>query len=160
VSTQVISRTSFGYIDTHQNIDKALIPALIRNELHFFSAVKEYPAVGVVKLFGTVPFRPETSIGPAQMQIRNIERLIGSFPQLSDKNLGAIDGNAVQAATSKDKAPWFVAAYLAEKIRDLEKSGLPVTHAALIQKYNPGGKVHADHVHDQLIWIKTNHPEF
>ncbi len=147
---------AFPEFARHQNVDRALIPALIRNELHFYSDAKEKPVEGVLNLFGDLP-KDSFSIGPAQMQKRNIEHLMQSCPQLSDPAMGNITGNALRAALSPQKAPWFVAALLAESISRREASGLPVTHQALIQDYNPGGKTHFNHVHEQLIWIKSHH---
>lgn len=140
----------------HPNIDRALIPALIRNELHFYSDAKEKPVESILNIFGDLP-KDSFSIGPAQMQKRNIEHLMQSCPPLSDPAMGNITGNALKAALNPQKAPWFVAALLAESIRRREAAGLPITHQALIQDYNPGGKAHFNNVHEQLIWIKSHH---
>ncbi len=91
------------------------------------------------------------------LAVPNIERLMAKFPQLSSPEHGGITGNPTKAALDPAKAPWFVAAYRAEQIQSHDRAELPVTHQELIQKYNPGGRVHFDHVHEQLIWIKTNH---
>ena len=146
---------AFPEFSKHPNIDRALIPALIRNELHFYNA-KEGPIEGVLNTFGDLP-SDSLSVGPAQMKQSNIERLMAKFPQLSSPEHGSITGNPTKAALDPAKAPWFVAAYLAEQIQSHDSAKLPVTHQELIQKYNPGGRVHYNHVHEQLIWIKTNH---
>ncbi|HIA54181.1 MAG TPA: hypothetical protein EYN91_19180 [Candidatus Melainabacteria bacterium] len=147
---------AFPEFARHPNIDRALIPALIRNELHFYSDAKEKPVEGILNVFGDLP-KESLSIGPAQIQKQNIERLMQSYPQLNDPELGNIAGNPLRAALNPEKAPWFVAALLAENISRREASGLPITHQALIQDYNPGGKAHFNHVHEQLIWIKSHH---
>jgi hypothetical protein len=150
---------AFPEFSRHPNIDKDLIAAIIRNELHFYSALKDAPADGITNLLGSVPLRSSTSLGPAQMQEGHVARLIEKFPQLSDPQLGHITGNKVQALLDKSKAPWFVAAYLAESIKDLEGAKRPVTNASLIQKYNNGGEVHHNNVMKQLDWIKKHHPK-
>lgn len=146
---------SFPEFSRHANIDRALIPAIIRNELHFYN-LKEKPVEGMINVFGTLP-KDTLSIGPAQIQKRNIDRLISNFPQLSDEKQGAIKGNPLEAALSPSKAPWFVAALLAERIQQLESTNQPITHNDLIQYYNPGGKPHFENVHKQLLWIKNHH---
>lgn len=146
---------AFPEFADHPNIDRALIPALIRNELNYYN-LKEKPIEGIVNAFGDLP-KDTLSIGPAQIQKQNIERLMLKFPQLSDPELGGITGNPLEAALDPAKAPWFVAALLAERMQNRDEKKQPVTHQDLIQSYNPGGKVHFNHVHDQLIWIKTNH---
>lgn len=146
---------AFPEFARHPNIDRALIPAIIRNELHFYN-LKEKPLEGVVNLFGDLP-KDSLSIGPAQIQKQNIERLMQAFPQLSDPALGGITSNALKAALLPDKAAWLVAAFLAERIQQQEAAGQPVTHQDLIQTYNPGGERHFKHVYEQLIWIKNHH---
>jgi hypothetical protein len=146
---------AFSEFARNPQIDRAIIPALIRNELHFYT-LDEKPVEAVINTFGDLPKR-SLSIGPAQIQKQNVERLMQSYPQLSDPALGNITGNALQHALSPQKAPWFVAALLAENISRRETAGLPITHQELIQDYNPGGKEHFKNVHDQLIWIKSHH---
>lgn len=146
---------SFREFALHPNIDRALIPALIRNELHFYN-VKERVLEGTIKAFGDLP-KDSLSIGPAQIQKQHIERLITKFPQLSDPQLGNIKGNPLEAALNPAKAPWFVAALLAERIAECDAAKIQVTHQDLIQHYNPGGKTHFDNVHRQILWIKNHH---
>lgn len=146
---------AFPEFTKHPQVDRALIPALIRNELYFYS-LDEKAFEAVVHTFGDLP-KESLSIGPAQIQKQNIERLMSEFPQLRNPEMGNITGNALEAALQPAKAPWFVAALLAERIRERDRVGLPVTHQDLIQNFNPGGKPHFIHVHDQLVWIKQHH---
>ncbi|MBK8222715.1 MAG: hypothetical protein IPK73_16965 [Candidatus Obscuribacter sp.] len=149
---------AFPEFSRHPNVDKHLIAAIIRNELHFYSAFKDAPADGITTVLGNVPFRTSTSLGPAQIQEGHVSRLMQKFPQLSDAKLGKVGNHPVRDLLDRSKAPWFVAAYLAESVQDLEIAGQPVTNAALIQKYNQGGTAHHNNVMTQLDWIKKHHP--
>jgi len=147
---------AFPEFSRHPNIDRALIPALIRNELHHYFNPKEKLAEGFMNTTGN-PGLEKTSLGPGQMQVRHIRSLFENFPQLRNPEEGAITGDPFKAALDPAKAPWFVAAYLAEKIQQREAHGETVSHQDLIQDYNPGGSKHFENVHKQLLWIKTHH---
>ena len=150
---------SFPEFSRHPNIDRALIPALIRNELHHYFTPKEKPAEDFLNATGN-PGLEKTSLGPGQVQVRHVKRLIESFPQLRDPAQGAITGDPFKAALDPAKAPWFVAAYLAEKIQHRESHGQTISHQALIQDFNPGGQTHFENVHGQIMWIKSHHRDW
>ncbi len=147
---------AFPEFSRHPNIDRAVIPALIRNELHHYFSPKEKPAEDFLNATGN-PGLEKTSLGPGQVQVRHIRRLMESFPQLRNSEQGAIMGDPFKAALDPAKAPWFVAAYLAEKIQQREAHGDIISHQSLIQDFNPGGSKHFENVHKQLLWIKTHH---
>lgn len=79
------------------------------------------------------------SIGPAQMQVRNIHRLAEKYPQLSLYN-----SDASRAALEPSIAPYFVAAYLQERLEGFtahDKANpnepTPKCFESLIYTYNP-----------------------
>lgn len=150
---------AFPEFARHQNIDRVLIPALIRNELNHYFLPKEKPAEDFLNATGN-PGLEKISLGPGQIQVRHIRRLIDTFPQLRDPEQGAVSGDPFKAALEPTKAPWFVAAYLAEKIRQREEHGKPVSHQELIQDFNPGGRAHFENVHKQILWIKSHHRDW
>lgn len=147
---------AFPEFSRHPNIDRVLIPALIRNELHHYFTPKEKPAEDFLNATGN-PGLEKTSLGPGQVQVRHIRHLMEKYPQLGNPEQGAITGDPFKAALEPAKAPWFVAAYLAEKIQHREAHGQTVSHQELIQDYNPGGRKHFENVHKQILWIKANH---
>jgi hypothetical protein len=85
---------------------------------------------------------PSTSIGPGQMQIRNIEALAAKYPQLKQF------GDPVKAAMDPVTAPFFVAAYVANEAENItsynkQHSGeqgfkpIPINADTLGYRYNP-----------------------
>lgn len=147
---------AFPEFARHPEVDKALLPAIIRNELHFYSLWKDSTADGIAGVLGQVPGRPQTSLGVGQIQEQHLPRLMKEFPQLKEK---AEITDPVKAVLDKHKVPWLVAAYLADSVRTLEKANQPVTNRALMLLYNPGGQEHIKNVTTQIEWIKKNHPE-
>lgn len=79
------------------------------------------------------------SIGPAQIQVQNIHRLAGTYPQLSLYN-----SDASRAALEPSIAPYFVAAYLQERMEAFSahdkanpKEQTPKCFESLLYTYNP-----------------------
>jgi hypothetical protein len=83
-----------------------------------------------------------TSVGPAQMQLRNIALLAAKYPQLQQL------GDPVHACLDPAKAPYFVAAYLrneAENISEYNRRHqedqafkvIPINSDTLAYRYNP-----------------------
>lgn len=147
---------AFPEFARHSAVDKALLPAIIRNELHFYSLWKDSTADVLAGTLGGIPNRPDTSLGVAQIQQRHLPHLMKEFPQLREK---AEITDPVKAVLDKHKVPWLVAAYLADGIRTLEAQKKPVTNTALMLLYNPGGKEHIDNVSAQMKFIQARHPE-
>jgi hypothetical protein len=147
---------AFPEFARHPEVDKTLLPAIIRNELHFYSLWKDSTADGLAGTLGGIPNRPETSLGVAQIQQRHLPRLMKEFPQLREK---AEITDPVKAVLDKHMVPWLVAAYLADGIRTLEAQKKPVTNRALMLLYNPGGKEHIDNVSAQMKLIQARRHE-
>lgn len=161
---------NFAKYDLDQpGMAEKLVTALIRNESVFYNTLKDSTVDAAIKATGTVVGDP--SIGPAQMKVHNIMRLVGKYPELfgDSKNYPSL-------AETPYAATLLVCAYLNEKIEafnswskntperatlnldnrllfdhafPLWKSGMQTK--ALIMSYNPGdGKRHLDHVLGQL----------
>ncbi len=148
-------------------VDSNLIAATIRNEQFYYMNVKDTGPDHYVQTHGNWPFDQRESIGPAQIQVRNINHFAKTYP----KQLGKIS-DAVRNAEDVHNAPYFVGAYFADVINGIETKQKPNyisaktwdsinTHwekgeknEALIIAYNP----HANqvlHVFTQLDNIKA-----
>lgn len=121
-------------------IDKNLVAGLIWNEeLHRKPVVDD--AQDVMAKAG-LPQGGGRSIGPGQIQIANIHALANKYPQLQQF------GDPIKAALKPDKAPFFVAAYLANEAGAIgsynkqhagnpEFKPIPITSETLAYRYNP-----------------------
>ena len=145
------------------HIDKSLIAATIRLEVAFFKQGVDTGQDKFVLEHGRDSIGRTVSIGPAQMQIRHIERLVSEFP----KQLGKFAADPLRAALKKENAPHFVGGYFSEVIQHLNKGTKPDyiggldwagvkknwsegdLNAALIYAYNPK-KDHIDSVKKQM----------
>lgn len=121
-------------------IDSKLIPAIILNEqLHrkgIWDDGQDLAArVGIHQ-------KPGESIGPAQMQIQNIETLAAQYPQLERL------GDPLKSALDPAKAPYYVAAYLLREATKIEQYNeehaqdanfkpIPINTDTLAYMYNP-----------------------
>lgn len=148
-------------------VDPDLIAATIRNEQFYYINVKDTGPDHYVKAHGDWPFNQDESIGPAQIQVRNINAFAKEFP----KQLGA-ESDAVRNAETVEKAPYFVGAYFADVIQGIENKQKPSyisestwknvnehwnkgeKNEALIIAYNPD-KQQINHVFKQLDNIKA-----
>jgi hypothetical protein len=105
------------------HIDPNLIAGIMRNEQFFYKNVVDTGTDNYVRIHGNldVMHDPTYSIGPAQMQIRNIESLIKQFPE----QLGQYAKDPLRAAERSGDAPMFVAAYISNMINHLETGKNP-----------------------------------
>ncbi len=150
------------------HIDKALIAATIRLEVAYYKQVVDTGQDKYVREHGKDDgISANTSIGPAQMQIRHINRLVHQFPW----QLGQFASDPVRAALKKEYAPHFVAGYFSDVIQHINKGTRPDylgakdwdgvkkywkagdLNAALIYSYNPT-KDHIDSVKKQIALIQ------
>jgi hypothetical protein len=159
----------------HPGMGEKLVSALIRNESVFYNSVKDG---GVDTALKTGIVLGNRSIGPAQMRVNNVMRLVEKHPELFGEKK-----NYPGLAETPHVATLLVAAYLDEKIETFEnwskklpsrealntdgkllldhafpywKSGMQTK--ALIMSYNPGdGSRHLNHVLDQLKNIEEGH---
>jgi hypothetical protein len=120
-------------------VDKNLVAGLIWNEqLH------RKPTDGAqdMAVWAGRKLEGDKSIGPAQMQIRNIDALVEKYPGL--KQLG----DPLKAALDPAKAPFFVAAYLANQAESIDAynkqhstsagfTNIPINADTLAYRYNP-----------------------
>lgn len=147
------------------HIDKSLIAATIRLEVAFFKQGIDTGQDRYVFEHGRegITIGQTVSIGPAQMQIRHIQRLVRKFPN----QLGKFAADPFRAALKKENAPHFVGGYFSEVIQHLNKGTKPDyiggldwagvkknwsegdLDAALIYAYNPR-KDHIDSVKKQM----------
>ena len=147
----------FPVFERHRNIPADLISAMIRNEQHYYMDAKEGDAEKAILEGKGETVGGTKSIGPAQIQIRNIEHLLKEYPQLTDPELGGIDkADFMRDALKPDKSAWLATAYVADRMQVREAQGKPITIEALIQDYNPGGQQHYAHVIQQLHWIREH----
>ncbi len=104
---------------------------------------------------------PTTSIGAAQIQIRNLESLSKKYPELQQF------GDPQKAALDPAKAPFFVAAYLANEADNITNYNkqhskepgfepIPVNGDTLAYRYNPDVYQDQDgHFRSLEPWEKT-----
>lgn len=149
------------------HIDQSLIAATIRLEVAFYKQGIDTGQDKYVLEHGRDEGIGQTvSIGPAQMQIRHIERLVKEFPN----QLGQFASDPLRAALKVENAPHFVGGYFSEVIQHLSKGTRPDyiggldwagvkkywsegdLNAALIYAYNPR-KDHVDSVKKQMSVI-------
>lgn len=86
------------------------------------------------------------SIGPAQIQVRNVSRLAEEYPEMKE-----FRSDPARAAIEPSKAPYFVAAYLQEKVDRFKqhdqanpKEPTPKCFESLVYTYNPDVVSRAD----------------
>lgn len=100
------------------HIDRHLIAATIRLEVTFFKQGADTGQDKYVQEHGKDDGIGEAvSIGPAQMQIRHVSRLVKDFP----KQLGRFEGDPARAVLKVENAPHFVGGYFSDIIQHLEK---------------------------------------
>lgn len=152
----------FPVFARHPNLDPAILPAVIRNEVR--SLRPDDQLVWNRSAEHGWGLERGRTIGPANMQTGNIDRLIAKYPQLTDSELGGFDAkHAYRDAIKPDKASWLAAAYFAEEAERLEALGQKnISHRDLIKSYNPGANLDFQfkRIHEQLIHIKQHHPIF
>ena len=153
---------SFPALKQHANLDPAILPAIIRNEVRSLRADDQLLWNPLAEHGYDYSQRKITTIGPANMMVNHIDRLIQKYPQLTDPQLGGIDPkHACRDAIKPEKAAWLAAAYLADEAEKMEKSGHKnITHHDLIKSYNPAANQDDQfkRIHNQLIEIKQRHP--
>lgn len=153
--------------DGEQQIDPDLIAAIIRNEQYYFDNATDAGPEHYVRKHGSWPFNRDASLGPAQMQVQNMEHLAKIYP----KQLGSVS-DAVLNGIDIHYAPYFVGAYFADVIQGIETKQKPCYISestwkninehwqkgektqALIIAYNPDPN-QIYHVFTQLDKIKT-----
>lgn len=152
----------FAVFARHENLDAALLPAIIRNEVRSLRADDKY--LWNPSAEHGLGLERNRTIGPANMATWNIDRLIQKYPQLTDPELGGIDPKHVyRDALNPAKAAWLSAAYLADAAERLEQSGHKVvSHHDLIKSYNPNANQEEQfkRIHEQIIQVKQHHPLF
>jgi len=118
------------------HIDPDLIAGIMRNEQFYYKNFFDTGADNYVRKHGNLdPLHDNTSsIGPAQMQIGNIQNLMKQFPE----QLAPYAKDPLRAALNPGDAPMFVAAYMSNMIEHLEKRTNPGLSAGVwknIQKH-------------------------
>jgi hypothetical protein len=105
------------------HIDPDLIAAMMRNEQFFYKNFVDTGTDNYVRKHGNLDVLHDDtySIGPAQMQIRNIQNLVKQFPE----QLAPYASDPLRAALNPGDAPMFVAAYMSNVIEHLEKHTNP-----------------------------------
>lgn len=105
------------------HIDPDLIAAMMRNEQFFYKNFVDTGTDNYVRKHGNLDVLHDDtySIGPAQMQIRNIQNLVKQFPE----QLAPYANDPLRAALNPGDAPMFVAAYMSNTIQHLEKRTNP-----------------------------------
>lgn len=155
------------------------IASFMRNEQHYFKPsddaqdkeVRESGTVHYSVIDGGMKAGQENvsaSIGPAQIQIRNIRDLVNAtnsdgspiYPQLAHMN-----DDPIRAALEQKNAALLVGAYLDREAGKLKQRGLPVTTESLAYAYNQDvftrtkdGKT--EYISPDLLGRKTLGPEW
>lgn len=101
-------------------IDPDLIAATIRNEQFYFDNAKDAGPENYVRKHHDWPFNRDASLGPAQMQVQNMEHLARIYP----KQLGEV-ADVVRNGTDIHHAPYFVGAYFSDVIHGIESKQKP-----------------------------------
>lgn len=136
-------------------IDPDLIAAVIRHEQEAYKQLYDSGQDNYVSKHGSAAgLSEDVSIGPAQIQIRNINKLVKEFPE----QLGHYAKDPLRAAQNPGDAPFFVAGYFTDVIQHLNKGTKPEftgtldwanvrklwfegdLNGALIKSYNPHPK--------------------
>jgi len=148
-------------------VDPDLIAATIRNEQFYYVNVKDTGPDHYIQKHGNWPLNQDESIGPAQIQVRNINALADKYPKVLGEK-----ADAVKNAETVERAPYFVGAYFADVIHGIESKQKPdyisestwksvndhwkkgERNEALILAYNPH-KGQVEHVYTQLDNIKA-----
>lgn len=150
------------------HIDPDLIAALMRNEQFHYKNFVDTGTDNYVRKHGNLDVLHDDtySIGPAQMQIRNIRNLVKQFPE----QLAPYEKDPLRTALNPGDAPMFVAAYMSNTIEHLERGTNPGfspgvwsniekhwkdgdANGALILAFNPDPR-QIDNVGKQLEIIK------
>jgi len=105
------------------HIDPDLIAGIMRNEQFYYKQIGDAQQDHYVRNHGNLDVLHDNaySIGPAQMQIRNIQNLMKQFPE----QLAPFAKDPLRAALNPGDAPMFVAAYMSNMIQHLEKHTNP-----------------------------------
>lgn len=138
-------RRSFRLAGLKQfDLPENVIAAFIRNEQHFYLFADDQQdsvaRAGGAQWLELESSRPATSLGPAQLQIHNIKRLI-----LTNKSDGApLNPQLAHLRIAKwgtimepQNSALLVGAYLREEALNLNKQGVPVTVETLAYATNP-----------------------
>lgn len=124
------------------NLPNEVVAGLILNEVRHRDPKDMMEDISV-SLFGsartvTGKENPQASIGPGQLQVGTIKDLAAKYPQLQKFD------DPVKAALEPNKAPFFVAAYLTERVSKLEEhnsthpeSRVNINLKSLLYSYNP-----------------------
>lgn len=108
--------------DGRNHLDRNLIAATIRLEQEFYKQGFDTGPDKQIQESGRVEgLKDTTSIGPAQIQIRHIDRLVKEFPL----QLGEFSKDPLRAALKSECAPRFVAGYFADVIQHIQKGTKP-----------------------------------
>jgi hypothetical protein len=138
-------------------VNKWLPAAVERNEIRFQRG-DEAVTTSLTAQGMNWEMREGTTVGPGQISVKNIHRLLCKYPQLTDAAQGGIDPkHPIQDALKPDKAAWLVTAYLAEVVDNA--NGKPISQEALLKAYNPHANIKSQlkYVGEQLDLIKKHH---
>ncbi|MDP3509283.1 MAG: hypothetical protein Q8T09_15020 [Candidatus Melainabacteria bacterium] len=127
------------------NLPRSLIPGIILNEIKHYKPLLD-DKQGFAAEHG-FKLGPQDSIGPAQMQVKNIEELVHArdgktgdylYPQLQQ-----FKAEPLKAALDPAKAPYFVAAYLLNEVAKIDRYNkihravvVPINADTLAYRYN------------------------
>lgn len=157
----------------HGQIDPDLIAGVIWHEQESYKQLYDTGVDAAIRKTGRADGTDEmTSIGPAQIQLRSIHRLITEFSW----QLGHYANDPLRAAIRPGDAPYFVAGYFASVIKNIETGTRPAyigaldwadvrkkwdsgdLNGALIHSYNPNPR-QVQYVMDSIKQIRKNRPE-
>ena len=134
-------------LDKYPGVTENLIPAIMRNEQHFYKAYDDIQN-NEIKMFGKIfPADNSASIGSAQIQIGRINELIGA----KDNNgnpvypyLQHFKANSLGAALEPQNAALLTAANLDYNAKKLIEQHVPVNDRTLAYMWNPDVQQHDD----------------
>lgn len=128
------------------NLPRSLIPGIILNEIKHYKPLADDKQAFAVE-YG-LKLQPRESLGPAQLQVRNIMGLIEArnektgeclYPQLQ-----SFKDAPLKAALEPENAPYFVAAYIVNEAGKIDRYNkihravvVPINADTLAYRYNP-----------------------
>jgi len=128
------------------NLPRSLIPGIILNEIKHYKPLVDDKQTFAVE-YG-LKLQPRESLGPAQLQVRNIMGLIEACNEKTGEclypQLQSFKDAPLKAALEPENAPYFVAAYIVNEAGKIDRYNkihravvVPINADTLAYRYNP-----------------------
>lgn len=137
-------------LDKYPGVTENLIPAIMRNEQHFYKVSDANQDTQIQKLKTVYKDGKEdlsASIGPAQIQIGKIHKLIDAKDNHGNPvypYLQSMKNDQLRSAEDPKNAALLTAAYMADKAIELELRNIPINDKTLAYTWNYDVQNHTD----------------